>query len=275
MRSRRIIFLLSLCLLLVGRANADTIAKRVISLAPHATELAFAAGMGDQVIAVSDWSDYPPEAKSREHVASWQGINLERILALKPDLILAWREGNPQRPLEQLSEFGIPVIYLDFASLEMIPKALDQLAQYSEHPEVAHQNAQVLRQQLADLTTRYAHNPVHTVFLQVGSQPLFTSGKDSLQNQIVTLCGGKNIFNDSIVPWPQVSREQVMRRKPQAIIVTGTEEAIPAARAYWSPQMSVPIIRVEEDWFNRSGPRLFMAAEQICRQLAELSYPSP
>lgn len=275
MRCCRVVSLLCLGLLLMGQALADTVAKRVISLAPHATELAFAAGMGDQVVAVSAWSDYPPEAKTREQVASWQGINLERVLALKPDLILAWREGNPQRPLEQLSAFGIPVVYLDFTSLEMIPNALDQLAAYSEHPEVAHRNAQTLRQQLTTLTTRYAHNARHTVFMQLGLQPLFTSGKNSLQNQIISLCGGQNIFNDSAIPWPQVSREQVIRRKPQAIIVTGLPGAIEVTRDFWSPQLPVPIIRVEEDWFNRSGPRLFMAAEQICEQLAALPAERP
>ncbi|MCW2483292.1 ABC transporter substrate-binding protein [Candidatus Symbiopectobacterium sp. NZEC135] len=159
MRVRGFALLAILCLLISGRVSADAVAQRIISLAPHATELAFAAGMGDQVIGVSAWSNYPPEAEQREQVASWQGINLERVLALKPDLILAWREGNPQRPLEQLSAFGIPVVYLDPTSLDAIPTMLEQLGQYSAHPDVARQNAQALRQQLADLKARYADAP--------------------------------------------------------------------------------------------------------------------
>lgn len=268
MRVRGFYFLAMLCLFTTGQASAA--AQRIISLAPHATELAFAAGMGDQVIAVSAWSNYPPEAQQREQVASWQGINLERVLALKPDLILAWREGNPQRPLEQLSTFGIPVVYLDPTSLDAIPTLLEQLGQYSAHPDVARDNAQTLRQQLADLKTHYAHAPKHSVFLQFGTHPLFTSGKQSLQNQVLALCGGLNVFDDSRVPWPQVSREQVLRRKPQVIITTGTAADAAATRDFWSPQLSVPIITVEEDWFNRSSPRLLLAAQYICQQLAEL-----
>ncbi|QZN94705.1 vitamin B12 ABC transporter substrate-binding protein BtuF [Symbiopectobacterium purcellii] len=270
MRVRGLTLLAILCLLMAGRVSAETVAQRIISLAPHATELAFAAGMGDQVIGVSAWSNYPPEAQQREQVASWQGINLERVLALKPDLVLAWREGNPQRPLEQLSAFGIPVVYLDPTSLEAIPTILEQLGQYSAHPEVARQNAQDLRQQLADLKTRYAHAPKHQVFLQFGTHPLFTSGKQSLQNQVLALCGGVNVFDDSKVPWPQVSREQVLRRNPQVIIITGTAADAAATRDFWSPQLSVPIITVDEDWFNRSSPRMLLAAQYICQQLAAL-----
>ncbi|WP_256966655.1 helical backbone metal receptor [Yersinia entomophaga] len=106
-------------------------AERIISLAPSTTELAYAAGLGDKLVAVSDYSDYPEAAKKLEHVASWQGINVEKILALKPDLILAWRGGNAQRPLDQLASFGIPIFYSDPTTIEQIADDLDKLAGYS------------------------------------------------------------------------------------------------------------------------------------------------
>ncbi|KML66261.1 vitamin B12 ABC transporter substrate-binding protein BtuF [Pectobacterium peruviense] len=254
---------------------AYAIPQRVISLAPHATEMAYAAGMGEQLIAVSAWSDYPPEAKKLEQVASWQGINLERILALKPDLILAWREGNPQRPLEQLANFSIPIVYLDAKTLDDIPASLRQLATYSRHPEQAERAATDFQQQIgerqhADEKRKAAHIAPLRVFIQFGTQPLFTSSKATLQSQIVSLCGAENIFADSPVPWPQVSREQVLRRQPQAIIIGGTPDKIANAQAFWQPQLAVPIITVNEDWFSRSGPRLLLAAQQICSQLIEL-----
>ncbi|MBL0910195.1 vitamin B12 ABC transporter substrate-binding protein BtuF [Pectobacterium carotovorum] len=251
---------------------AYAIPQRVISLAPHATEMAYAAGMGEQLIAVSAWSDYPPEAKKLEQVASWQGINLERILALKPDLILAWREGNPQRPLEQLANFSIPIVYLDAKTVDDIPASLRQLATYSRHPEQAERAAKDFQQGIGELQhAGKTHNATPLrVFLQFGTQPLFTSSKATLQSQIVSLCGAENIFSDSPVPWPQVSREQVLRREPQAIIVGGAPERIASVQAFWQPQLAVPVITVNEDWFSRSGPRLLLAAQQICSQLAEL-----
>ncbi|MEQ9919010.1 vitamin B12 ABC transporter substrate-binding protein BtuF [Pectobacterium aroidearum] len=255
---------------------AYAIPQRVISLAPHATEMAYAAGMGEQLIAVSAWSDYPPEAKKLEQVASWQGINLERILALKPDLILAWREGNPQRPLEQLANFSIPIVYLDAKTLDDIPASLRQLATYSRHPEQAERAATDFQQEISRLQhTSERQNAAHAaplrVFIQFGTQPLFTSSQATLQSQIVSLCGAENVFSDSPVPWPQVSREQVLRRQPQAIIVGGAPDRISSVQAFWQPQLAVPVITVNEDWFSRSGPRLLLAARQICSQLTASS----
>jgi vitamin B12 transport system substrate-binding protein len=251
-------------------ALPTTAAQRVISLAPNTTELAYAAGMGDVLLAVSAYSDYPPPAKKLEQVASWQGINLERVLALQPDLILAWRGGNPQRVLDQLAAFGIPIFYADATNIADIAQNLDDLAQYSPHPEQAHQAATQLRQQTAELKARYAHNQPRRVLLQFGTQPLFTSSGETLQSQILALCGGENIFAESKMPWPQISREQVLARKPQAIVITGGEKQITSVQAFWAPQLEVPVIALDEDWFNRPGPRIILAAQQLCRQLAEV-----
>ncbi|CAI0978284.1 vitamin B12 ABC transporter substrate-binding protein BtuF [Serratia ficaria] len=245
-------------------------AQRVVSLAPNATELAYAAGMGETLLAASAFSDYPPEAGRLEQVASWQGINLERVLALKPDLILAWRGGNPQRVLDQLASFGIPIFYADAGNIDEIARSLDSLAQYSPHPQQAHQAADAIRRQIADLKQKYAHNPPRRVLLQFGTQPLFTSSGATLQSQVLSLCGAENIFAESRMPWPQISREQVLARRPQAIVITGGEAQIASVKAFWAPQLQVPVIALNEDWFNRGGPRIVLAAQQLCRQLAEM-----
>lgn len=259
-----------LCLLALWLAMPAGAAQRVISLAPNATELAYAAGMGDVLVAASAYSDYPPQAAKLEQVASWQGINLERVLALKPDLILAWRGGNPQRVLDQLAAFGIPIFYADADTLEGIAGLLDKLAQYSPHPEQAHQAAESLRRQFAALKQQYAANPSRRVLLQFGTQPLFTSAGATLQSQVLALCGGQNVFADSRTPWPQISREQVLARQPQAIVITGGAKEAASVKAFWAPQLQVPVIALNEDWFNRGGPRIALAAQQLCRQLAEI-----
>ena len=105
--------------------------------------------------------------------------------------------------------------------------------------------------------------------LQFSQQPLFTTSKDSIQNEVVELCGGRNIFADSRVPWPQVSREQVLTRQPQAIIISGDASNIPSVQQFWSNQLKVPVIAVNDDWFTRSGPRIILAAKQLCEELAK------
>lgn len=149
----------TLALLLLLFFNTSVVADtkhRVISLSPANTELAYAAGLGESLIAVSAYSDYPAEAKQLEQVSDWQGLNVERIVALKPDLILAWRGGNPQRPLDQLAALGIPIIYFDPQSVEGVISAIEQLAKYSPQPQIAQQSVLSMREQLNQLKQRYA-----------------------------------------------------------------------------------------------------------------------
>ncbi|OTA21918.1 putative periplasmic binding protein [Xenorhabdus beddingii] len=242
-------------------------ASRVISLSPSTTELAYAAGLGDQLVAVSAYSDYPEAAKKREHVADWQGINVERILALKPDLILAWRSGNPQRPLEQLAALGIPIFYSDVKKVEDVATELERLATHSPHPDIAKKAAADIRRKFNQLKQNYANPHPKPVFLQFGMNPIFTASRDTLQSEIVSVCGGRNIFADSPVPWPQVNREQVLTRKPEVIVMGGTEGQKQRVADFWRPQLDSRIISLNDDWFSRAGPRIILATEQLCKQL--------
>ncbi|ALB61712.1 Vitamin B12 ABC transporter, B12-binding component BtuF [Cronobacter condimenti 1330] len=243
-------------------------APRVITLSPANTELAFAAGITP--VAVSAYSDYPDAARKLEQVASWQGMNLERIVALKPDVLIAWRGGNPERQVNQLQSLGIRVLWLDPQSVPQVADALRALAPYSPTPEKAQAAARDIEQRWQALAVRYSGQTKKRVFMQFGSRPLFTSGKASIQNDIVETCGGVNIFADSPVPWPQVSREQVLARRPQAIVITGGAKFIAATQQFWQPQLTAPVISINDDWFERAGPRIILAANQLCQALAEV-----
>lgn len=251
---------------------ATTPADRVITLSPSATEMAYAAGMGDNIVGVSAYSDYPKAAKNIEQVANWQGINIERILLLKPDLVIAWQGGNPQRPLDQLKALGIPIIYSDPQSIEEIVDDLVTLSNYSHHPDIAIKNAQQLRQQYQVLQQQYvstiSNHSKKKVFIQFGMQPLFTTSNSTLQSHITELCGGENIFANSPVAWPQVSREQVLTKQPDLIIFSGKADQIPTIKAFWQPQLTVPVIAIDEDSFSRPAPRIINAAQQICEAIA-------
>lgn len=238
---------------------------RVITLAPNLTELAYSAGI--EPVGVSAWSDYPPEAAHTEQVASWQGINIERILALKPDVVLAWREGNPQRQVEQLKAFGVQVLWIEPGSVAEMAATLRQLKTWSPHPERAEQAATALENAYNALATRYSNLPQKAVFLQFGLRPLFTASGKTLQNQILQLCAGRNIFADSPVPWPQVNREQVLIRQPAVIVSAGNAEKAAQISAFWRPQLNVPVIMVNDDEFSRAGPRIIKAAQQLCAAL--------
>lgn len=262
-------------LLCVGLLSFSALAEpkqQIISLSPANTELAYAAGLGESLIAVSAYSDFPEPAKKLEQVSDWQGLNVERIIALKPDLILAWRGGNPQRPLDQLASLGIPIIYFDPQTIDDVINSVTELAQYSPNPELAQENIEKMRAILAPYNNKdNAVNKTKRVFIQLGTQPLFSAGNHTLQNDVVRFCGGENIFANSPVQWPQVSREQVLTRKPDVIIMTGSAEQEKAVKEFWHSQLNVPIIRLNEDWFHRADPRIVNATEQLCEQLNSLS----
>jgi vitamin B12 transport system substrate-binding protein len=244
-------------------------APRVITLSPANTELAFAAGITP--VGVSAFSDYPPQAAGIEEIASWQGMNLERIVALKPDVVLAWRGGNAERQVNQLSALGIKVMWVETGSVEQIASTLQQLAALSPKPQQATQAAQTLLQDFNLLKRAHANTPKKTVFLQFGTNPLFTSNKDSIQNEVIEACGGTNLFADSRVPWPQVSREQVLARQPQLIITAGGEAEAAKIGQYWRGQLNIPVIPVNSDWFERASPRIILAAKQLCTAMAQVN----
>ncbi|CBG86942.1 vitamin B12 ABC transporter substrate-binding protein BtuF [Citrobacter rodentium] len=244
-------------------------APRVITLSPANTELAFAAGITP--VAVSSYSDYPPAARDIEQVSTWQGMNLERIVALKPDLVIAWRGGNAERQVNQLTSLGIRVMWVDAASIEQIAQTLRKLAAWSPQPEKAQHAARRLLDDYQQLKSEYADRSKKRLFLQFGINPPFTSAKGSIQNEVLELCGGENIFADSRVPWPQVSREQVLARAPQAIVVAGNAEETLKIKQYWGNQLKIPVIPLTSDWFERASPRIILAAKQLCTALSQVN----
>jgi len=174
-------------------------------------------------------------------------------------VVLAWRGGNPARQIEQLQHAGVRVVWIDPQSLDEMIDTVQSLARWSPRPEQAVSAAQALRAQEAALRQRYRHAAPVALFLQFGQQPLFTAS-----------CGGQNIFADSRVSWPQVSREQVLIRQPQAIVISGDTAQAASITRFWRSQLSVPVIAINPDWLSRPGPRLLLAAQQLCAALHPL-----
>ncbi|MGL5291038.1 MAG: helical backbone metal receptor [Vibrionaceae bacterium] len=193
---------------------------RIISLAPHATELAFAAGLGDNLIAVSQSCDHPEQVLALEKVASYRAINVERILALKPDLVIAWHEGNPARELAQLEKLGVTLFYSAPHSFASLSLDLERLAQFSPQPQVALDAAKQLRRDVAALEQAQQGKPKVPYFYELSQAPLMTNNGKSWPQPLFSLCGGENVFAQSVVSYPQVSVEQVLTRKPLALFAS-------------------------------------------------------
>lgn len=252
-------------------------ARRVVSLAPHVTELLYAAGGGDRIVGTVHYSDYPPQARDIPRVGDNKALDLERIAALKPDLIVVWRHGNAQKQTDRLRALGLPLFYSEPRRLESIPDNLEKLGTLLGTEATAHRAADDFRQRVAALRKTYAAKPPVTVFYQVWQQPLMTLNGQHLVSDLLTLCGGRNLFASESPLVPTVSVEAVVAGNPEVMLTAGTG-ATPSDRpladfAMWEKWKQVTAVArgnlftINGDLVNRAGPRVVQGAEQICKDL--------
>ena len=243
--------------------------KRVISLAPHTTEWVFALGAGDKLVAVSDFSDYPVEARALPSIASHQGVNFESVIRLKPDLIIAWRGGNRPQDLSRLEALGFNLFYSQPQTLDDIGTELRSLGEALNVENNAAQLAQHYGKNLASLRERYRGMEPKRVFFYMHTQPLMTVGAKAWASGMLATCHLENVFQDAITDYPQVSVEQVINRHPQALIATtsGTVEQAHAFWRQWHPLINQPIYTIDPNLVHRFTPRILPALDRLCEQV--------
>ena len=248
-----------------------TPAQRILSLAPHTTELLFAAGAGDRVLGVSAFSDFPAQAQQLASIGSSTQLDIERIVALKPDLIIAWKSGNNAKQIAQLRALGVPVFESEPHTLEDIATSLSRLGELAGTPQGS-QAANNFRKQQQALRVRYANRTPVRVFYQIWPSPLMTLNDQHIVADALRLCGAQNIFGSLPQLAPTVSREAVLAAQPEAIFASD-ERAETWDRWKTWPQLPAVrlgnLYRVDGAIMNRAGPRMLDATEGLCSQIQE------
>ena len=247
-------------------------AQRVIALAPHVTELLFAAGAGDKIIGTVTYSDYPEAAKKIPHVGSNRQVDMERVVALKPDLIVVWMHGSSERQIEQIRALGIPLFHSEPRKLDDIADTLTRLGKLLGTERSANAAAAEMRGRLATLTARYAGKPPVRMFYQVWDKPLFTLSGSHIVTDAIRICGGENIFAGMKVTAPVVNVEAVLQLDPEIVLDTAERNSNGGAdmwKAY--PTMTAVrranLFRIDGDLLNRAGPRMVDGAAALCEKL--------
>lgn len=243
--------------------------QRIISLAPHTTELVFALGAGERLVAVSDYSDYPSAAKALPSVASFQGVNFEQIVRLQPDLIVAWQGGNKPQDLTRLASLGYPMYYSSPENPEAIAEEIITLGARLGHSAQASALSKTMLAQLTEIRQKYAKKTPTTVFYYMSANPLMTVGGKAWASNLVTYCGAKNIFSDTIVAYPEVSLEQVLSKQPQ-FLIAAMKTQVNIAETHWSSVRTLihaPLITVNPDLLHRFTPRLVDGLREMCEKL--------
>jgi len=250
--------------------------QRIVSLAPHLAEHVFAAGAGDKLVAVVEYSDFPAEAKAIERIGDAFRLDFERIVKLKPDIILAWASGNRSGDIERLRELGLTVYLSEPSTLEAIAVSLEKIGTLAGTEATATEAARRYRERLDPLTYPVTedHDRIR-VFYQIWDAPLMTINGDHLINEVIHRCGGLNIFASLGSLTPQISREAVVVADPE-IILSASADQNDRWTAPWQSLEAISAVRtdalitLQSDVISRASPRIVDGVRQLCEAIASV-----
>jgi iron complex transport system substrate-binding protein len=246
----------------------------VISLAPHLTELMFAVGAGDRIVGTVEYADFPAQARQLARVGDSALLDLERIVALQPDLLLVWRHGNSPQQLERLAALQVPTYASEARSLGDIARTLRDLGTLAGTAPVAEARATAFEGAVAELRARHRGQRRLRVFYQIWDQPLITINGEHLISQVLDVCGADNVFAAQRLLTPTVSAEAVLWADPDAI-VAGWSDSYGGSGplAAWRPLQSMRAVRqghllqVDPDLLHRQSDRVIGGARELCDKL--------
>lgn len=247
--------------------------QRIVSLSPHTTELLYAVGAGERIVGAVEFSDYPPQAQRIPRVGGYENLDVERIVSLKPDLIIGWASGNPPAVLARLRTLGLPLFVTEPQSLDDVAGALESLGRLTGNIEAGSRAAAAFRARAGELRKRYAGRPPVRVFYQVWSQPLMTVNDRQLIGDVLRMCGGRNIFGTLSALAPTVDVEAVLDANPE-VIMTSMESGAPSTGLdnwrRWPRLLAVAndnLFVMPPDLLLRHAPRILDGAQLVCEKL--------
>lgn len=254
--------------------------QRIVALAPSITEIIFALGQGHRLIGVTRFSNHPARAEALPKVGSYVRLDLERIVALKPDLCIAIKEGNPKAVIDRLESLKIPVYAVNPRNLDTVMKTVRDIGGIlgaSERAEILIRNMRSRIRRVKSVVAKTVHRP--RVFFQIGISPIVSAGTDTLIDELIELAGGKNLA-EGRTPYPRFSREQVIGLSPEVFIITSMarQAVFKQVKAEWSHWHDMPAVRdrriflVDSDLFDRPTPRLLDGLELLVRLIHPQMY---
>lgn len=281
-RAARAAALAMLAQLLAAGVHAE--APRIVSLAPHLTELAYQAGIGERLVGAVEWSDYPEAALKLPRIGDAFRFDSERLLTLEATHALAWVGGTPEAAVAQIASLGIEVVSIETTNLDQIGEALVTLGRLGGRPEAGRKaavqyRAGLAQRRLGSHRTQRSNNEVR-VFYQVSARPLFTLGGRHVINEVFSLCGATNAFGGLDVEAASIGTEAVIDANPDLILVGLDPAGDPAAslderaKRRLNPALRTAMCRpargIEAAALVRPTPRILDAADRLCSVIASV-----
>jgi iron complex transport system substrate-binding protein len=256
-----------------ARVTLSRPAQRIASLSPHATELIDAAGAGARLVGVTQACDFPAHVEKLPRIASAQGLNIEALISLKPDVVIVWPAGNRPQDIERIRALGIPVFASQPETLTQIADDIEKLGALSGTAGIAAAAAQTVRAKISALGEFAAQQRESTrVFYQLGAGALYTLNNKHPVMEVISRCGGRNVFGHLPQAAPQISIEAVLNAKPHVFVLADLAQA-ETMRTQWQGQFNAPsrpaarFVAADGRLLHRPTPRLFDAAQTLCAAL--------
>lgn len=257
-------------------AKAETNKPTIIALSPHIVEMLYDIGAGEQIIGTTSFADYPKQAKNIPIIGSYLRLQIEKVISLQPDYIIAWKSGNPSDDLERLKQLGFNIIYSQPNSFEDIAKEMREFGQLTGHKAQAEKKAQELLDGLKGIKSQYKNKAPVTVFYELWSRPLTTVAKGSWPQQFLDICQAKNPFNQADAAYPQVNIEKVLLLPLQIIIQPLSVNQTDKEGFNWQDWPVIPavankhIIQPNADAMHRMTMRSLEELEKLCVDIDEI-----
>ena len=245
-------------------------AARIVSLAPHLTEMVFAAGAGDKLIGVVSYSDYPPAAFDIPIIGSYNSINYEALVALQSDLVLIWNSGNGEALAKHLESLGLTVFVSEPKRLPDIARSINKIGILSGTVAAAEKAAQQYLTRYQALVSNNGNKAPVNVFIEVWHEPMMTVNGTHIISDSIELCGGVNIFAEALPLVPRINVESVVRGNPDVIVATGMADERPEWLDDWliwddvSAVKSNSLHAINPDLIGRHSPRILQGVTQLC-----------
>jgi iron complex transport system substrate-binding protein len=247
--------------------------ERIVSLAPSITEILYFLGLGDRVAGVTRFSSYPPEAARKPRVGSYINLNVEKILSLRPDLVIGTKDGNDPRVVGMLEQAGIAIFIVNPRNVREVIETIATIGRVCGIPEKARDLATDLEKRLSLVVNKTGAKEKPLVFLQINLKPVMTVNRNTFHHDLIRLSGGRNMSADAAITYPRISIEEVIRRKPDVILISSMERGgrYEGARREWMKWLSIPAVKnnrvhlIDSDLIDRPSPRIVDGLENMAR----------
>ncbi|CAH9049844.1 Vitamin B12-binding protein [Pseudoalteromonas sp. CIP111854] len=262
-----------ICILFAGCVVQAKEAQRIIALAPHIVENLFAIGAGERIVGTVEYADYPQEASDIVRIGGHNGIALERVLALQPDLVIAWQSGNKKADLDKLEKLGIKVIYSNTKDITKVADELRLFGRLTGQNQQAKRLAEQFTARLQALKTQYKNSASLRVFYQLWPEPMMTINNNTVVHQLLDVCAVENAFADNATDYPQISIENVLQTNPQVIVLPVEKSKKVMPTIDWQAWPEIPAVKhkqfieVDADLLHRFSTRVLDGVTDMCDKL--------